>query len=206
MYVDLPQAGRPTNTTMRICDHHNVPRNWDQHFADPAHVDLAADPLLIQAADMLAPGRALDLACGPGRHALYLARLGWHVTAVDSSSVAIGLLRAQAAGLSIDAHLADLEHGEFAIAPNTYRLICDFLYLQRDLFPQIREGVHPGGVFAGAIHLFQEGCSETPHNPDFLLHPGELRSFFDGWKVLFYSEGGDPGRSRRTARIIARRA
>jgi SAM-dependent methyltransferase len=191
---------------MRICDHHIVARNWDQHFADPVQVDSAADPLLIQAAEMLPPGRALDLACGPGRHAIYLARLGWHVTAVDSSTVAIGLLRSQAGGLPIDARLADLERGEFAIAPNTYQLICDFLYLQRDLFPQIRAGVHPGGVFAGAIHLFQEGCSATPRNPAFLLQPGELRSFFDGWKVLFYSEGGEPGRSRRTARIIARRA
>jgi SAM-dependent methyltransferase len=191
---------------MRICDHHNVPRDWNQHYADPANVDLAADPLLIQAVEFLPPGRALDLACGPGRHALYLARLGWRVTAVDCSPVAIGLLRAQKAGLSIDEHLADLERGEFAIAPNTYRLICDFHYLQRDLFPRIREGIHPGGVFAGAIHLFDETCPATPHNPDFLLHPGELRSLFDGWKVIFYSEAGDPGRTRRTARIIARRA
>jgi SAM-dependent methyltransferase len=191
---------------MRICDHHNVPRNWDQHYADPAHLDSAADPLLVEVAGMLPPGHALDLACGPGRHALYLARLGWHVTAVDSSSVAIGLLRAQAAGLPLDAHLTDLERGEFTIAPNSYQLICDFLYLQRNLFPQIREGVHPGGVFAASIHLFEAGCTATPRNPDFLLHPGELRSLFDGWKVLFYSEGGEPGRSRRTARIIARRA
>ena len=192
-----------------------MPRNWDQHFADPAYVDSHPDPLLIQAAEMLPPARALDLACGPGRHAIYLARLGWHVTAVDSSAVAIGRLRANAAGLPIDARLADLERGEFAIAPNAYQLICDFHYLQRDLFPQIRAGVHPGGIFAGAIHLLQEGCSATPCNPDFLLHPGELRSLFDGWKVVFYSEAGESRRvrntritevSRRTARIIARRA
>jgi SAM-dependent methyltransferase len=198
---------------MRICDHHIVPRNWDNHYAalggsrrDPANVDSHADPLLIQAAEMLPPARALDLACGPGRHALYLARLGWHVTAVDSSAAAIGLLRTHSAGLTIDARLADLERGEFAIAPNAYQLICDFHYLQRDLFPQIREGVHPGGIFAGAIHLFQEGCSETPCNPAFLLQPGELRSLFDGWKVLYYSEGGEAGPARRSARIIARRA
>jgi len=183
-----------------------VPRNWDQHFGDPAHVESVPDPFLIEAADLLPPAHALDLACGPGRHALYLARLGWRVTAVDSSAVAIGLLRTQAAGLAIDARLADLERGEFVIAPNAYQLICDFLYLQRDLFPQIREGVHPGGIFASAIHLVQADCEGTPHNPDFLLHPGELRSLFDDWKVLFYSEGGDPGRSRRMARIIARRA
>jgi SAM-dependent methyltransferase len=191
---------------MRICDHHSVPRDWNQHYADPAHIESAADPLLIQAAEMLSPGRALDLASGPGRHALYLARLGWRVTALDSSPVAIGLLRARAAHLPLDVHLADLERGEFTIAPNTYQLICDFLYLQRSLFPQIREGIHPGGVFAGAIHLFNETCSATPNTPAFLLHPGELRSLFDGWKVLFYSEGGEPGRTRRTARILARRA
>ena len=183
-----------------------MPRNWDQHFADPSYVNSTADPLLIHAAEMLPPGRALDLACGLGRHALYLARLGWRVTAVDSSAVAIRLLRTQSTGLPIDTHFADLERGHFAILPDSYELTCDFLYLQRNLFPQIREGVHPGGIFAGAIHIFQEGCSATPCNPNFLLQPGELRSFFDGWKVLFYSEGGDPGRSRRTARIIARRA
>jgi tellurite methyltransferase len=183
-----------------------VPRNWDQHFADPAHVDSAADPLLMQAAEMLPPGRAIDLACGPGRHALYLARLGWRVTAVDSSAVAIKLLRAQIANLAIDACLAYIERGQFVIAPNSCELICDFLYLERNLFPQIREGIHPGGLFVGAIHLFQEDCTATPRNPEFLLQAGELRSFFDGWKVLFYSESGDAGRSRRTARIIARRA
>jgi SAM-dependent methyltransferase len=189
----------------------DVPRNWDQHYADPAHVDSTADPLLIQAADMLPPGRALDLACGPGRHALYLARLGWHVTAVDSSAVAIGLLRAQSAGLALHPHCADLARGQFAIAPAAYHLVCDFHYLQRSLFPEIRLGVHPGGVFAGAIHLVENAhparTRATPiRNPDFLLHPGELRAFFDGWKVVFYSEGAEPGRALRTARIIARHA
>jgi tellurite methyltransferase len=183
-----------------------VPRNWDQHYADPAHVDLAADPLLIQAAELLPPGHALDLACGPGRHSLYLARLGWQVTAVDSSAIAIGLLRGQANGLPLDALVADLERGAFAIPPHAYQLVCDFYYLQRTLFAAIREGVHPGGVFAGAIHLFDDAPASPPRTPDFLLHPGELRGFFDGWKVLFYSEADVASQSRKTARILARRA
>jgi len=184
----------------------NVPRDWDHHYSSPDYIDYTPEPLLVQAADLLPPGRALDLACGPGRNALHLAKLGWHVTAVDSSAVAIRLLREQIAGAAVEARLANLECNEFSIAPDGYDLICDFFYLQRDLFPQIRAGVRLGGVFAGAIHLFDDAPAIRPRNPDFLMHPGELRDQFDGWKILYYTEGGEPGRSRRTARILARRA
>jgi SAM-dependent methyltransferase len=123
-----------------------VPRNWDEHYSNPDHIDFGAEPMLIQLAETLPAGSALDLASGPGRNALYLARLGWHVTAVDSSAVAIRLLLQSAHGLAIEACRADLEREEFAIAPHSYDLICDFFYLQRDLFEKIREGVKPGGV------------------------------------------------------------
>jgi len=101
-------------------------------------------------------------------------------------------------------------------APRTWRsansksvafdLICDFFYLQRDLFPSIREGVRPGGVFTGAIHLFDENRTSA-----FVMRPGELRREFDGWKIVYYSEAGATASAgcdsaRRAARIIARRA
>ena len=161
-----------------------MPRDWDAYYSDPANRNAAPDPLLIQVAESVAPGSALDLACGAGRHAIYLAHLGWQVTAVDSSPAAIASLPS-----SVDARLADLEAGEFEIAPSAYDLICDFLYLQRSLFPAIREGVRPGGTFVGAIRL----------SGSFSLAPGELRSQFAGWKILYYSETG------AAARIIARR-
>ena len=166
-----------------------MPRDWERHYADSAHLDLTPHPLLVEVADLLPPGHALDLACGPGRHALHLAKLGWRVTAVDASEVANRLLRERAGSLPIEAIRADLERGEFRIAPEAYDLICDFFYLQRDLFPQIRAGLRPGGVFTGAIRL----------TGSFSLNPGELRAFFDGWKIVFYSETD-------SARIIARKA
>ena len=116
------------------------------------------------------------------------------------------LLRDRARGLEVDARVADLEAGEFQIVPGTYDLICDFFYLQRSLFPSIREGVRPGGTFAGAIHLVDESPGARPRNPAFLLRREELRAEFAGWKILFYSEAPEPGRSRLAARIIARRA
>ena len=172
-----------------------MPRDWDAYYSDPANIKRNPHPLLVQVAELLPPGRALDLACGAGRNALYLASLGWQVTAVDSSAVALAQLR------GVETHLADLEKHQFAIAPAAYDLICDFHYLQRDLFAAIREGVRPGGVFTGAIHLATPGHSEV-----FSLQPGELREEFRGWKIPYYSESPEPQSTRFSARIIARRA
>jgi len=183
-----------------------VPRRWDHHYSDPANLDFTPVPLLVEVADLAPPGTALDLACGYGRNALYLAALGWQVTAVDSSPVGIGILRGRAAGLPIDARVADLERGEFVIPAAGFDLICDFFYLQRDLFGAIREGVRPAGIFVAAIHLVDDTPRARPRNPAFLLHPGELRNEFAGWKILFYSEGLETGHERPAARIIARKA
>ena len=172
-----------------------MPRDWDAYDSDPANLKTHPNSLLVQVAELLPPGHALDLACGNGRNAHYLAKLGWRVTAVDSSPAALAHVR------GVETHLADLEKHEFAIEPSAYDLICDFFYLQRDLFPAIREGVRPGGVFAGAVHLVTPG-----HNPCFALHPGELRSEFAGWKISYYSESPEPGSTRVSARIVARRA
>jgi len=178
-----------------------MPRNWEEHYGNPANLNFDPAPLLVEVADRLPPGRALDLGCGPGRNALYLARLGWQVTAVDSSCAAIRLLKERSTGLAIDARLADLERHQFTITAAAYDLILDFYYLQRDLFPSIREGVRPGGMFAGAIHL-----AEEKRVSEFVLNPGELRLEFQGWKILYYSESAEPDHCRRSARIIARKA
>ncbi len=183
-----------------------MPRNWEEYYSDPANLNFAPEPLLIQAAEWLPPGRALDLACGAGRNALYLASLGWDVTAVDSSPAAIRALLEHAAPRRIEAAVQDIETGSFSIEPGRYNLICDFFYLHRDLFPAIREGVAPGGTFVAAIHLVGTDPGAPPRNPAYLLRPGELQAEFDGWKVLFYSEATEPEHSRPTARIVARRA
>jgi tellurite methyltransferase len=182
-----------------------VPRNWDEHYSDPGNIDWTPDPLLLEAAEWLPPGDALDLACGAGRNALYLAKIGWRVTAVDASHAAIDLLRRRSAGRAIELHTADLEAGGFRISPESYDLVFDFYYLQRNLFPHIRQGVRLGGVFTGAIHLPDKSGSGPPRNPAFLLQPGELREAFAGWKILYYSESARPP-GRPAARIIARRA
>lgn len=179
-----------------------MPRDWEEHYAQAAELDFTPAPLLIEAAELLPPGRALDLASGPGRNALYLAGSAWSVVAVDSSPAAIRALRERAAALrlSVETHVADLESAGFRIEPGGYDLICDFFYLQRDLFSQIKEGVRPGGVVVAEIHL----RDDQPHR--FVLEPGELWAEFHGWNVHSYSESRHSEHGRPSARIIARRA
>jgi SAM-dependent methyltransferase len=166
--------------------------------------------LLVRAVGDLSPGSALDIACGAGRHAIYLASFGWEVTAVDSSRVGIELLngRAAVAGVHVNSVVADLELGEFRIESDAYDLVCDFYYLQRDIFPRLRDGLRTGGTFVAAIHLVDDSPDINPMNPNFLLQPGELREFFRGWEIEHYHETSghdtDSGdHSRKTAEIVA---
>ena len=63
--------------------------DWDERYRRGEHATPEPHTLLVRAMETLAPGRALDLACGAGRHALFLAERGWEVIAVDASRVAI---------------------------------------------------------------------------------------------------------------------
>ena len=182
--------------------------DWNERYQKGEHVDGEPHPLVVQFASRLDPGRALDVASGPGRHALWLAERAWRVTAVDSSNVAIEMLlrRATEKGLSVDARIVDLERHEFVIESNTYDLIVVCHYLQRDLFPSIKEGTAIGGVVIAVIAMIDDDPNTKPMNPAYLVSPGELRAYFEGWERIWYFEGksgNDHPRSR--AEIVARR-
>ena len=181
--------------------------NWDERYAAGKYSAAEPHKLLISLVESLPPGSALDLACGTGRHAVFLAEKGWRVTAIDYSRVGVEIARERAAakGVPVDFRLADLEAGEFEIAPGAYDLICDFYYLQRDLFEAMKKGLKPGGVIVATIHIHGEG--EKPGS--FTLREGELREFFEGFEILHYHETPATDRDagehhRRTAEIIAK--
>jgi tellurite methyltransferase len=220
---------------MNVCPLTRIMADWNERYRCGEHTTKEPSAFLIKAIKDLKPGRALDIACGVGRHAIYLAERGWKVTAVDSSQAGIEILRQRArsaregtpredsarkrsaripAGgsqasclLEIDARVADLEKDEFQIEPATYDLICNFYYLQRDLFPMIRAGVKPGGAVVAAIHLNDGNIDAKPHNPAFLLEPGELKTLFSDWEITYYREGpsDEGGHHHDTAYLIARK-
>jgi len=179
--------------------------DWDERFASGHELhDLAPSPPLPEAAARLEPGVALDLACGAGRHALFLAGRGWRVEALDASRVGLSLLEQEARrrGVShlIRTRIADLESPAFELE-GEYDLVCDFYFLHRPLFAQARRAVRQGGLFAAAIHVRHDDTGR------FLLEPGELRALFGDWEILFYREGvpAESGHRHAVAELIARK-
>jgi tellurite methyltransferase len=182
--------------------------SWDERYAAGKYSAAEPHRLLISLVEKLKPGTALDLACGTGRHAIFLAANDWRVTAVDNSRVGIEIAKERAAetGVEIDFRVADLEKGEFKLEENAYDLICDFYYLQRELFAEMKKALKTGGIIVSTIHIY----GENEEAGRFLLREGELREFFDDFEILHYHEtpmtDTDAGEHhRRTAEIIARK-
>ena len=180
--------------------------SWDLRYRARTEDDLAAapTPLVVDTARRLKPGRCLDLACGVGRNALWLAEAGWQVTAVDGASAAIEVLnlRAAKAGLDIQTEVADLKAG-YEIVPQFWDLITICYYLQRDLLKPAANGVTPGGLLLVIAHLVENGEQANENR----LWPGELRRYFSGWEILHDFEGrpNDPAHKRFAAEIVVRR-
>jgi len=127
---------------------------WNERYRRGEHAHDSPYAFIVQALDRIGRGqgrRALDVACGAGRHSIALASRGWSVTAVDWSVTALEMVRA--ADARIHTVVADLEAGEFEIERNSWDLICVSLYLQGNLLASIREGVKSGGWVAAALPL-----------------------------------------------------
>jgi tellurite methyltransferase len=147
-------------------------------------------PLLVEIVSKLKPGRALDLACGTGRNAIWLAEHGWEVTAVDRSPITIP---------AVDMRVADLEKHEFQIDEASWDLIVVSLYLQRDLFESIKRGLKPGGVAIVIALLMEPGHERSL----FRAQLGELAQYFEGWEILHHYEGKSSDHHRVVAEIVA---
>lgn len=132
--------------------------------------------------------RALDLACGGGRHALYLAEQDFSVDAVDISTVALDALRPAADSAAITIIEADLD--TFTPQKDTYDLIVKTNYLDRPLIERAKAALKPGGIFIVETYMADPGNEKPDSNPDFLLGKEELLTLFgEGYEILDYQEG-----------------
>src|SRR5688572_15573277 len=115
--------------------------------------------------------RALDVACGTGRHALWLAGAGFDVVALDRDAAAIARLQSEALtrGLSVDAKVDDLERDGVSLGLDDFDLILVFRYLHRPLFPALLSALRWNGLLVYETFTVDQAARGRPTNPAFLL-------------------------------------
>lgn len=149
---------------------------------------------------------ALDVACGAGRDAVFLAEHGLQVTAWDILPDAVARCDdlARRTGVQLLANVRDVMAAG-AIPPDSVDVACCFNFLHRPLMPSLAEAIRPGGFVC--YETFVDPQRERfgkPTRPERVLRPGELAKFFKGWTLLVSREGLVSQR-RIAASLIAQR-
>lgn len=135
-------------------------------------------------------GKALDLACGNGRNARFLAQMGFEVDALDIADVAIEWLEDQAKKESLPIYTQAVDLINYQLPKAKYQVIINFNFLERSLFESIQQALLPGGLLffetfiQDHIHVLGKSMSG-----DFVLAPNELLKAFPGLHIIHYWEG-----------------
>ncbi len=157
---------------------------------EPAARLWSAPPFLERVIDRCPMGRALDLASGSGRAAVYLAISGRDVEAWDLDADALAMAGAFAArhGVRIELRRCDLEAGPLPLPEPGFDLIVVARYLHRELFPWLERALAPCGALV--YETFRAGQEKFghPRRPRHLLQPGELARAFPSLVVDEYEE------------------
>jgi len=167
-------------------------QEWDQRYAGGDLV-WTAEPNRFVVAELqdLAPGRALDVAAGEGRNAVWLADRGWHVTAVDFSAVGLdkGRRLAERAGVAVDWVCADVR--EYRPEPESFQLVL-VAYLQLreaemgTVLRRAASALAPGGVLLLVGHDVMNLSEGTggPQDRDVLHTPESITRSLGGLTVV----------------------
>jgi SAM-dependent methyltransferase len=186
----LNEKGESTPLFMRRTERGNPPSAWFTWHAG-----------------LLGPGvRVLDLASGPGRHALAAAERGADVVAVDADSDSLSVLEreAQRRRLAIKCLHMDLRTSEIAAA--SFDVVLLFDYLDRARFPDFLRAVRPGGcLLAETFLVSQRQQGWGPESDEHLLQPGELLRLVSPFEVFLSREVIEmiDGRPAAVASVLA---
>lgn len=183
---------------------------WDAKYREKKfNPDISPDPFLKKNLRLLPPGRALDIAAGEGRNAVFLAQHGFEVDAVDISRVALSRARRLAKSRRVKINTVAVDLDIHPIGQEEYDLIIDFYFLDRNLVPSIKRGLKRGGVVMFSTYL--QGPPSPAGNeridPKYLLKPNELLRLFKDFRILFYREEvfREAGVKKATANLIAQK-
>jgi 2-polyprenyl-3-methyl-5-hydroxy-6-metoxy-1,4-benzoquinol methylase len=162
---------------------------WDKRYRASSSKKMSPPSEFIKHwIDRCPSGRALDVACGRGRNALFLAASGYEVDAIDISEEALSNARrtAQESGLKLNWILHDLDE-EFC-PDSPYDLIIMVHYINLPLLASLARQLNPGGILLCEQHLATGAEVAGPSNPAFRLKPQQMRKAARGLKILELKE------------------
>ena len=165
-----------------------------KYNSNPVHSEV------LEAMESLSPGKALDLGCGQGRNALFLAQHGFEVTAVDQNELALEILQSivEQEDLEMTVGLYDINSANLK---QSYDLIVStvvLMFLQADRIPEIirnmQDQTNPGGynLIVCAMDTEDYPC-QVPFS--FTFKEGELADYYKDWELVKYNE--NPGHLHR---------
>lgn len=168
-------------------------RHWDLKYDQGLPSLTKPDPFFVSAYETFVEGtphhpqKALDLAGGLGRHALWLAQRGWAVSVVDISEVALQKLHDTSVTLQLDIKLHCGDVADYDLRREQFDLIVLFYHLDRRLFAPIIRGLKPGGLFFCKTRARLEVEPVIPAaTDDPLLGRDELESLLSGLVTLHH--------------------
>jgi tellurite methyltransferase len=182
-------------------------KRWDERYSgESRHSNFEKPrPFLVHHAELLPTnGLALDVAMGLGGNAEFLLKRGLKVIGVDISSVA--LKRARQRLPELIAVQADLT--QFYLPANTFDVIINFFYLQRNLWPDYIRALRPNGWLIFETLTVDFRSIQPEIDPKYLLAPNELHHAFPALEIIDYQEGwttNDNGHLRSAAGLVARK-
>jgi tellurite methyltransferase len=183
-------------------------KRWDKRFGRKEFaLGKEPNPLLKRHIHLLPKGRALDVATGEGRNAVFMAQNGFEVDAVDISEKGLKKARklAREKRVKINTFLVDLDR--YQIEKERYDLIANFYFLKRRLIPRIRKGLKKGGKVIFETYLLEHRTFGTggPKQAKYFLKPNEPLRLFRNFRILFYREGifKEGGKRKAVASLIA---
>jgi SAM-dependent methyltransferase len=182
---------------------------WDERYLSGAYGDRTHPSAVLERwIERIPPGRALDLACGAGRNALYLAAHGFAVDAVDISGEALAIARASAQRTGLRVNWIEHDLDEPLALTADYALILVVRYMNLPLIRELTARLAPGGYLVCEQHLVTAAEVVGPTDPAFRVQPGELEQLALGLRLHYLEEAltHDPDqRPVALARLVAQR-
>ena len=179
-------------------------QKWNRKFTEEQWPEEPSAVLVSLSNYLPTSGKALDIAGGPGRHAIWLAKRGLDVTIADISKVGLSMARerAAAAGVKLSTIETDLQEDRFPAGP--WDLITSICFLWRPIFERAAENLAPGGTLVVVQPTKRNLERHDKPPPDFLLDEGELPRLVSGLTIVHYEECWSAD-GRFDAQLVARK-